>query len=295
MPANENMLHKYICVICDYKCSKKFLWDQHLSTTKHISANKMLMPANENMLHKFKCNNCNSDFIHHSSYCRHKKKCLKNNEPINNEIIINKDLSDKDLIVMLIKQNNEMMELLKNGTNNSIACNNNNISSNNKTFNLQLFLNETCKDAMNITDFVKSIQPQLSDLINVGEVGYVEGISNLIISNLKTLDITKRPIHCTDKKREVLYVKDDDKWEKEDGSKMKIRYMIKQVAHKNSGLVSMFREKYPDCNKSHSKYANQYNKLVVESMGGFGDNDTEKEDKIINNIAKMVTVDKYGL
>jgi hypothetical protein len=171
---------------------------------------------------------------------------------------------------------------------------NSNINSHNKTFNLNVFLNEQCKDAMNITDFVDSLQLQLSDLENVGKLGFVEGISNIIIKNLKALDITKRPIHCSDPKRETVYIKDDNKWEKESEEKQKLRKVIKRVAYKNTKMLPLFREKHPDCGKSESKYSDQYNKLIVESMGGGGrgGNDVEKENKIIKNIAKQVVIEK---
>jgi hypothetical protein len=144
---------------------------------------------------------------------------------------------------------------------------------------------------MNINDFVESIKLQVSDLENVGEVGFVEGISNIIVKNLNALDITQRPIHCTDKKRETIYIKDENIWEKdEDQSKM--RKAIKKVVTKNMRLIPKFREQYPDYNKSSSKTSDRYNKLIIESMGGSGDNDAEKEDKIIRNIVKNVVVDK---
>jgi hypothetical protein len=193
-----------------------------------------------------------------------------------------------------MKENSEfkhlILEALKNGSvNNSNNIINNN--SNNKSFNLQFFLNETCKDAMNITDFVDSIKLQLSDLERVGELGYVNGISNIIVKNLNELDVTKRPIHCADKKREILYVKDEDKWEK-DEEKKKIRKVIKRVASKNQRLLLKFKEVHPDCNTSTSKYSDQYNTIIVESMGGSGDNDLEKEEKIIKKITKEITIDK---
>jgi hypothetical protein len=145
---------------------------------------------------------------------------------------------------------------------------------------------------MNIMDFVDSIKLQLSDLEKVGEIGYVNGISNIIVKHLNALEVEKRPVHCTDKKREVLYVKDEDKWEKEDQENKKIRRAIKQIAHKNSRLLKQFREKYPDYSKSVSKCSDTYNKLVIEAMGGRGNNDIEKENKIIKNIAKEVVIDK---
>ena len=143
---------------------------------------------------------------------------------------------------------------------------------------------------MNINDFVENIKIQLPDLIKVGENGYVDGISNIITSNLQALDITQRPIHCTDKKRETLYVKDDDEWKKEDEEKSKLRNVIKTVSNKNIKAISQFKEKYPDCKESNSKYSEQYNKLLVEIMGGDGENTIEKENNIIKNISKNVTI-----
>jgi hypothetical protein len=254
---------------------------------------------------KYICEKCIKTFCDRAGLWRHKKKC---NIPDVNDT--NVDLIDKDqLILMLVKQNSEliketsdfksmmmeqqnmMMEVIKNGTNIS----NNNINSHNKTFNLQFFLNETCKDAMNIMDFVDSIKIQLDDLENVGNLGYVDGISKIIVKNLISLDETKRPVHCTDSKREVMYVKDEDKWEKENENKQKMRKVIKHVTHKNSKLLKEYKAKYQGCEKSSSKYSDQYDKLIIEAMGGKGDNDIEKEDKIIRNIAKTVTIDKSGI
>jgi hypothetical protein len=184
-----------------------------------------------------------------------------------------------------------MMEVIKNGT---ISNSNNNINNNshNKTFNLQFFLNETCKNAMNITDFVDSLNLQISDLEKVGEVGYIEGISSIIIKNLNALDVTERPIHCTDKKRETMYIRDEDKWEKEDEKRNKLHKMVKNVAFKNINLISYFQELHPDWKKINSKYSDQINKIIIESMGGKGDNEYEKEEKIIKRVAKEVFVDK---
>jgi hypothetical protein len=192
-----------------------------------------------------------------------------------------------------VKQNSELLEVIKNGTHNTTNSHNNTTNSNNKTFNLQFFLNETCKDAMNIMDFVDSIKLQISDLENVGKIGYVEGISNIITTNLKAMDVTQRPVHCTDQKREVLYIKDEDKWEKEDDARKKIKKAIKRVVSKNQRLLPQFKEIHPDCNRASSRYSDQYNKIIIESCGGSGDNDIEKEDKIIRNIAKTVTIDKH--
>jgi hypothetical protein len=199
--------------------------------------------------------------------------------------------SDKELIMLLIKENSEfknmMMKVLENGTHNTTHTN-----SHNKSFNLQFFLNETCKNAMNITDFIDSLQLQLSDLEKVGEIGYVEGISNIIIKNLNALDVTLRPVHCTDKKRETMYIKDENKWEKEDTNNTKLHKMVRKVSNKNIDLISEFKEVHPDWKKSTSKVSDQFNKIIIESMGGAGDNDYEKEERIIKKVSKAVFVDK---
>jgi hypothetical protein len=204
------------------------------------------------------------------------------------------EISDKELIMMLIKDNSElknmMMKVIENGTNNT-TNNTTHTNSHNKAFNLNFFLNETCKDAMNIMDFVESIKFQLSDLESVGEKGYIEGMSNIIIKNLKDLDVTQRPVHCTDKKRETIYVKDEDKWEKDDDNK-KMHKMVRKVQDKNFRMIQKFKEKYPNYNKASSKQSDVYNNIIIESMGGKGDNDFEKEEKIIKKISKEITIDK---
>jgi hypothetical protein len=306
MPANANMPSKYYCEFCDYECSKKSCWAQHENTAKHIKAKNGLMPANK----IYACENCNIKFNHQSSYCRHKKKCnfSENGKIIQNqiqhqitpELVMELIQNNKELQNIILEQNNRMSEqsntinnLVKNGinqaNNNTNSLNNNN----NKTFNLQFFLNETCKDAMNIMDFVDSIKLQLSDLEKVGEVGYTQGISNIITTNLKALDVTQRPVHCTDKKREIMYIKDEDKWEKEDDNKTKLRKAIKKVANKNIRLLPQFREKYPDYDDAESTVSDKYSKMVIEAMGGQGNNDLAKEDKIIQNISKCTTIEKY--
>jgi len=279
----------FCCECCDYSTSKKTDYIKHLSTDKHKkrqNGSDLVVNDSEKSqkVAQYQCE-CGKIYKYDSGYYRHKKNCNTQNSEVSD---------DKELIMMLIKQNAQLIEqnsqLVKNGTHN--ISNSHNTNSHNKTFNLQFFLNETCKDAMNIMDFVDSIKIQLSDLEKVGKIGYVEGISNIITSNLKALDETKRPVHCTDAKREVMYVKDEDKWEKENEEKVKLRKVIKYVAHKNSKMLSEYRLKNPDCLKSTSKVSDQYNKLVFESMGGKGDNDHEKENKIIKNISDVTTIDK---
>ena len=145
---------------------------------------------------------------------------------------------------------------------------------------------------MNIMDFVNTIQLQLSDLEKMGDTGYVNGMTDIIVKKLKDMDVTERPFHCTDKKRDILYVKDENKWDKETEDKPKIRNAIKHVAHKNTKLLQEFKTKHPDCIKSTSKHSDIYNKLMIEAMGGTGDNALEKENKIIKNVSREVVIEK---
>lgn len=295
---NENWVKtgdNYYCIICDYKTIRKDHYCIHLSTRKHKKTTQNNAKVVKSCDKPYECAFCEKLFNDRAGLWRHKKKCGDYN---GQQLVTKHDLNNTPelvtLITELVKSNNELqhsiLEICKNGTMNN--SNNTTINSNNKSFNLHFFLNETCKDAMNIMDFVDSIQLQLSDLEKVGEIGYVEGISNIIVKNLNALDVTKRPIHCTDKKREVLYVKDEDKWEKEDKENNKVRKVIKRVSRKNSSLLKIYREKYPDYNKGESKISDQYNKLIIEAMGGKGNNDIEKENKIIKNISKVVSIEK---
>ena len=299
---------RFNCIICDYLTDKKSSYDKHLLTSKHIkltSVNTFSNISCPKMIDSnktFDCKLCHKEFTSRVGLWKHNKKCKgvysnginDDNNTISNNIDIN---NLTNLICELVKSNTDIhksvIELCKNGTNNTINNNNNNtINSHNKTFNLQVFLNETCKDAMNISDFIDSVKLQVSDLEHVGKVGYIEGISNIIIKNLNALDVTKRPIHCADKKREVMYVKDENMWEKEDEDNKKLRKAIRKIAHKNICMFKAFREKYPDCEEYDSKKNSQYNTIVYEAMGGKGDNDYEKDTKIIKKIAKVVGIEK---
>jgi hypothetical protein len=163
---------------------------------------------------------------------------------------------------------NKLFELCKNGTSNNNTNISNTTNSHNKAFNLNFFLNETCKNAMNITEFADSIKLQLSDFEHVGDVGFITGISNIIIKNLKALDVTQRPVHCTDQKRETIYIKDEDKWEKEDEKKQKCHKFIKKIVNKNQRLLLKFQEVYPDYNKYSSPNSTRYDLIVIEALRG---------------------------
>jgi hypothetical protein len=310
---SENSDTKFHCESCDYICYRKYDFSKHILTLKHKNQQKSNKSSenSENAENKFTCVNCKKIFKDRSGLWRHKKKCTIENNETNNvcesfnitpEIILNVIQQNQEFKDMLIeqnkqnhelqKQNNElqkqMLEVIKNGTN----VNNTNINSHNKTFNLQLFLNETCKNAMNIMDFVDSIKIQLADIESIGELGFVNGISKLIIRNLKALDENMRPVHCSDPKRESLYVKDANVWEKEDSDNKKIKKAIKYISHKNICAIPEWKAKYPDCIYSDSKKSDQYNHIIIEAMGGSGDNDLEKANKIVKKISKEVIIDK---
>ena len=286
---------KFYCNFCDYGTSKKSSYNDHLLSAKHQKSRiGDILETNGNInlpkicFSKFTCENCNKKYTSRNGLWKHSKNCKLIESTTQKDGPCDKELINKDtLIIELLKQNKELLEIVKNGTHNTT----NNTNSHNKAFNLNFFLNETCKDAMNIMDFVDSIKLQLSDLEKVGELGYVEGISNIITKNLKELDVNKRPVHCTDKKRETMYIKDENKWEK-DEEKLKLHKVVRKVAFKNQNLIPKFKEIHPDYNKYHSKVSDQYNKIIVESMGGPGDNDFEKEEKIIKNISKQVFIEK---
>jgi hypothetical protein len=290
----ENGIDKYVCIHCDYKCCKKYNWDKHITTRKHIKATigNNLATEKWQKWQIIQCENCGKEYNDRTGLWRHKKKCNQQQQKDNDEP------SDKQLIMMLIKENSDLrkeqtdikeliLEIVKNGTHNTTNNNTNtHTNSHNKAFNLNFFLNETCKNAMNITDFVDSIKLQLSDLMDVGELGYVEGISKIIVKNLNNLDETIRPIHCTDKKRETMYVKDQGEWEKEDEKKTKITKAVKSIANKNIRLLPQFREKYPDYENSTSKTSDTYEKMVIEVMTS----DDNKDEKIITNISKATII-----
>ena len=284
----------YFCEYCDYVTCKKSNIDNHFNSIKHKS---IVSPDFKPKLSsKHLCKNCGKEYKDNSGLWRHTKVCTT--EKVTT--IEKEEITDKDLIMMLIKQNSQLIEKncdlteknIELSKNNSIMnSHNNTTNSHNKAFNLNFFLNETCKDAMNITDFVESIKLQLTDLERVGELGYVEGISNIITSKLKALDVTQRPVHCTDKKRETMYVKDENTWEK-DEEKKKMHKLVKKVADKNMRLLPEYREKYPDYNKASSLCSDKYNQMFLESFGGSGDNNFEKEEKIIQKVSREVFVDK---
>jgi len=291
------------CSVCSITCNRKTEWNRHIKTKKHKINKKC---ENSNILatniSPIVCE-CGKTYKDRTGLWRHKKTC--NNKILyTNEILGQNDILDDDnklisLILDVVKSNSElqkqnqefqqqMLEMCKNGINNNSVVN-----SHNKTFNLQVFLNEQCKDAMNIMEFVDSIKLDLDDADSVRKLGYVNGISNIIIKHLKALDVHMRPVHCTDLKRETMYVKYQDVWCKQDADYNLVRKAIKHIAVKNYNASETFKELHPDCMDLESKYNDQFLNMKIEALGGAGNNNIyESHTKIIKKIAKEVTIDK---
>jgi hypothetical protein len=278
----------FTCSICDFVCYKKGDWNRHIVTIKHT---RLTNPNNitSNYIKEHECK-CGKIYKHKSSLSLHKKIC--SNKKVVSDEKYHSEPSEKELIMMLLKQNSEL--IMKMGTTNNTNTNtNSHNNNNNKTFNLQFFLNEECKNALNISDFVSSIKMDLDDLERTGLLGYAEGISNIINKNLHNLDETMRPIHCSDVKREVFYVKNDDQWIKENDTKPVLTKAIKQVAHENIKQISEWQKKYPDCCDPDSMKNDTYLNIVSNSMSGLTSEEQMKNyEKIISNVAKEVIIEK---
>lgn len=297
---NAENAEVFNCIKCAFTCSKKSDYHRHLFTRKHQISDTSLHKKREKRAKKYVCD-CGKEYTYRQGLCTHRKKCdyeakgiltgYENMEGLN---------FDKEMFYDFLKKNQEFqkdmyMDMQKQmlefmsvniGVNNYHTTN-----SNNKTFNLQLFLNETCKDAINMSEFVNSVKLQLSDLETIGKLGYINGITNIIVKNLKALDVNKRPVHCSDAKREVIYIKEEDKWERENEEKQKIKKVIKQIADKNIRLIPEWREKNPECVHSESSKSDEYNHIIIQSMGG-AENGDANENKIIRNIAREILIDK---
>jgi len=249
-------------------------------------------------VYKYKCN-CGKIYKHLSSFCKHKKICdiaitdycpeLIHKE-ITPELLIDLIKQNKELQQTLVEQNKTIVELVnKSGINNNFINSNNN----NKTFNLQLFLNETCKDAINLTDFINQIQLSITDLEETGKLGYAEGISKVFIKNLNDIDFTQRPIHCSDFKRDILYIKNDNQWNKDDDHKTNLSNAINRVANKNIKQIHEWQKLNPKYNDTDSKQNDKYMKIVLNSMSGSTLEEQKNNiNKIIKNVTKEVVIKK---
>jgi hypothetical protein len=313
----------YSCELCDYNTCRLSQYNRHLTTSKHIILTNTNETEPKSSKTSYTCD-CGKQYMHASSLWNHKQKCvptppqptqIEEHTPSQDDIQI-----PTTLIFELIKQNQEFKQLLvdqnkqlyekheenidlqkqlldvvKDGktiNNNTM----NNSHNNNKTFNLNFFLNETCKDAMNMKDFIKSLEMSMSELEKMGELGFAEGMSRLFVNRLNNMDITKRPIHCSDVKREIIHIKDDNKWERDNANLDRLRKIIKQLTHKNILRVDDWKKANPGCTEYNSKKNDQYLKLNMEAIGPV-DAIEEKRDfgKIIRRVAENTAIDKKYL
>ena len=294
----KTIRNNFVCELCNYICSDSSNFKKHNNTKKHktrifeqnLNTNEPIDTKNTDHV----CKNCNKVYKNRNGLWYHSKKCIKevvelyNKNDIN--LIINENKDFKNIILNLVKSNTDMQKQMLEVCKNS-NINNSTVNSHNKTFNLQIFLNEKCKDAMNLVDFVNSMTLELEDLEEVGKLGYVEGISNIIIRNLNALYIYKRPIHCSDAKREIMFVKNDNIWEKENSTYDKLRKAIKSVTYKNSALLGPWSEKYPNCLNNQHHLNDVYVQMLGQAMGG-KESFLDSENKIMKKISKAVLIDK---
>ena len=284
------------CIKCNYSCSKESDFKKHLLTGKHQLDTTLIKKTRQN---NFRCN-CGKTYKFRQGLSVHKKKCVGDKKLLdpdtNNQIIemLIKELSSfKNIILDIAKNNSDLqkqfIDISKNI--NSHNTTNTHINSHNKTFNLQFFLNEQCKDAMNISDFVNTFDLQLSDLESVGNLGYVEGMTKIFLDKLSSMDVYKRPMHCSDARREIIYIKDENKWEKEHINNPKLHCAIKTLSFKNMKLTNVWSDTYPESKASESRLNDVYMKLVFQSTGGHGEI-SDNENKIIRKIAKEIVIDK---
>jgi hypothetical protein len=299
---------KYHCNLCNTTCVRNTEWHRHISTRKHqtrVQCGEKTTPHNAK---KYVCT-CKKEYNDRAGLWRHKQKCSGENQCEKSQ---DDKAIDKEMVLMLLQQNNEfkdllkeqsdllmeqakehqrqLFELAKNGNNNSIT--NNITNNNNQKFNMNFFLNEQCKDALDIMDFVNSLQLSVTDLENTGNVGYVKGVSDIFLRGLRDLDVYKRPIHCSDLKREVMYIKDNDVWEKDEDNK-KVKKAIQYIGGKNFKQVNEWVALNPESKDVRSRKHDQYVKILTKCTGGA---DIEEDDtlfgKVITNVAKEVLIDK---
>jgi len=293
----------FFCEKCNFTTSRLSQYNIHLMTAKHkrITNDNSFFPN----LSTYECS-CGKNYIHRQGLYKHKKKCslisdsvenpAKDEPKLENTMVLSDASLNLTVIVLdLLKQNNELhKQLIELSKEKSIVMNNcttnGNTNNMNNHFNIQVFLNDKCKDAINIDQFIKDIQISITDLENVGNQGYVQGISDIIIKNLRTLDLTKRPMHCTDIKRETIYIKDADKWEKDTEEKPKLKGAINRVAKKNLAKIRDWYQDHPDVTVLDSKDYEMNHKLIRQS---FGDGDLDVlQNKVVKHLVKEVYVDK---
>jgi len=310
----QKVSKEYCCKDCHYNTVKKSSFDKHILTAKHLLLTKSaesLTTLTEELpkvatTKLFVCSNCDKPYKSRVGLWKHNKQCgdpCKNSTKTTIENSSNQLEHMSNMFMVVVKENQEFKQLVmdqnkqmldlahKVNATQAITNSNNNNTMNN-SFNINFFLNETCKDAMNLTDFVDSLQLTLKDLEATGKLGYEEGISKIFINGLKELDVSKRPIHCTDSKREKLYIRDKDIWEK-DQEKERIRKAVRKIANKNMNQIVDWINANPDSQDYNSKKNDQYLNMVLKATGGSTMEEEEKRiNKVITAISKEVIIEK---
>jgi len=295
MPKNADNFH---CKQCNFTCSKQSNYNKHLTTAKH----KKITNGNDLMPEKcltYICEHCDKEFKYRSGLSRHKQKCVPKQESVDgpseetSETL--PEVPSMSMFVELLKQNQELQKQLIEAvkTGGQHIENQTNINNNNQRFNLNFFLNEQCKDAINMSDFLENMELDLEDLTETGRLGYVGGISRILVNKLQELDVYKRPMHCTDMKRETLYIKDNDEWEKQANSKEKMTKIINTVANKNCRNIQQWTDTHPGYEVFDSPENMEYIHLTQTVLGGFGEDENRQyRDKIVRNVVKEILVNK---
>jgi hypothetical protein len=296
MPKNAS----FYCEKCDFKCCKKSNFENHVKTKKHMyRLNGNPLESEEIKKNADYSCTCGKKYTTNSGLWKHKKICKEddisyNNIKMESEFMHSEFKITPKMFYELLKQNNELQQsLIAMSKEKGPTITNTNCGNNNKTFNLQVFLNETCKDAINLTDFINQIQISVNDLEETGKLGYAEGISKVFIKNLNDIDYTQRPIHCSDSKRETLYIKDDNQWSKDDEQKTSLTKAIKHVANKNIKQISEWQKLHPQYSNPESKQNDKYMQIVLNSMSGSTKEESEKNyEKIVKNVIKEIVIEK---
>uniref|UniRef100_A0A6C0ERA6 C2H2-type domain-containing protein n=1 Tax=viral metagenome TaxID=1070528 RepID=A0A6C0ERA6_9ZZZZ len=297
---SQKVAKKFICETCDYKCSNSYDFNKHLTTRKH----KMLTNANFDANTKiatpsivYKCD-CGTTYNHKSSLSRHKKSCNKPNNSSNEpDKLVNTILElvkeNQQFKNMLIEQHNHILKISEKPT---IAnCNNNN-NNNNKNFNMNFFLNEQCKNAINLSEFVENVKLELADLENIADIGYVDGVTQIFMNGLKNMDIYTRPLHCTDIKREILHIRENNSWIKDTPDQEKIKSAIRRIAFRNIQQISHWNKQHPESEVLDTTDYNRSFQIMRESLGNTCPGGVDRNnERIVKNIIKTVYIDKHCL
>tara|TARA_Y200000002_G_C22657817_1_gene654306 strand:+ start:446 stop:1327 length:882 start_codon:yes stop_codon:yes gene_type:complete len=282
----------FSCEICNYQTSNKKDYSKHLLTAKHKKMTFDVKSHNK----AFQCE-CGKLFTYRQGLHRHKKICPFteeiDNQPTTGSIVelIKQNTEFKQLILeqnkALQEQNKSLLELASKDT-----ITNNNCVTNNQKFNLNFFLNTTCKDALNLSEFIEKMQVDFEDIENIGKNGYVLGMTDIILSRIKEMDITKRPLHCTDLKREIMYIKENDTWNKDTPNNNKLRKMINIVSAHNYGTIPLWRKKYPECEDFNNPKYEFSMSMMKNILGEVGEEQIKLDNKVIKNIAKHIIIEK---